>query len=498
MSDLLADPQGDPGPVGRSSIRGGLSFALARGSVDGLRFLSVLVLARLLTPSEFGVVAMVVAVVGVAEVLQDFGLSAASVQRPDLTGQQASTLMWINLSIAAVLMSVVLLLAPQIAVFVRVPDATGLTRLLAPTFLLSSIAAQHLAMLRRWLRFSTLARIRVTKAAVYTVVTVALAAAGFGRSSLVWGTLVAGAVESSLAVWLAPVRITRPRLEPAIREIGRLGGSLLGYSLLGYIASAFPLLAIGRSHGAAASGTFGRALRIVALSTGYLISPIGSVAFPVLSRLAPHPDRWRRYYYEVQALLAVPVLFMAPFLMLHAGVVVDVTLGPGWQEAAPVVAASAVTFLASLPCAPTSWLLVSLGRGDRLLKWGAFGWLAVGVGVVLGLPGGGSGVAIGVAAASVLLIWPCLAYSFRDTPLAVGGAIRACCGPLPAALCALAASWTAVRLVGTSSPFLELAVAGLTHGGVYAAVLLLTATERARARSVLEAVIRRRPEVAPA
>lgn len=472
--------------LSRASVRGGVAFIFARGGVDAVRLLSILLLARLLSPSDFGVVAMVLAVIGISDVLQDFGLSMASVQRPTITDQQSSTLMWINVAIATVLSAAVFFGAPLVADLVKVPDVVGLTRVLALSFMVSALSSQPMAMLERGLRFGTLARIRMVKALVYAGATVGLAAAGFGRGSLVWGLLLSLAIESAMALTASPLRVMRPKADDEIVAIARLGGGLLGFSLLTYVAGAVPLLAIGRAHGPTETGLYGRAQRLVGLSTAYLVTPVTKVAFPVLSRIADQPERFARYYYEAQAMLAIPVLCMAPFIVVNASALVDVLLGSQWSDAAPVMVALAVALVTTLPCTPTGWVMVSLGRGDRLLKWGAIGWPVALVGSLIGARQGAAGAAVGYAAASAVMVWPCLVWAFKDTSLLPARALRECLGPVPAALAAVVGSMLIGTAVEPFDAFPGLVVTGMAHVVIFAAVLMMSARQRSLVRTVTD------------
>jgi O-antigen/teichoic acid export membrane protein len=485
------------GSLSRRSVRGGIVIILSRGAADGVRLLSMLVLARLLTPAEFGIVAMVFAVVGIAEVLQDLGLSSASVQRAELTERQASTLFWMNVAFGAVCTAATFLLAPAVAQLVGDPSAVGLARLLAPMFVISAMSSQHLAMMSRRLQFGRIARIRVAKATVYAAVSIGLAVGGFGGSSLVWAILLSTLVETAIAVLVSPMRIVRPRFDRSIAEITRLGVSLSGFSLLSYLAANVQTVAIGRVDGAAATGFYGRAQRLVSLSTGYLITPIDGVAFPVLSRLADDERRWADYYRTATALIGIAVWAVAPFLVVHADLLVAVLLGDRWAEVAPVVAILGAAFVAQGLCYPTGWIFRSRGEGGRMLRWGTFGWTVVLIGTVAGVPFGIEGVATGYAAAVAVLVWPCLWYAFRGTPLRVGSVVRQFLGPVGPAVLAATVSALVVRLSTTAPALGRLALAAMVHLAVYGLCLLA----RPQQRTVLELVatqIRRRERTSAA
>jgi PST family polysaccharide transporter len=282
------------------------------------------------------------------------------------------------------------------------------------------------------------------------------------------------------------MRLHRPKLEPAVTEMVRLGGGLLGYSVLTYLGSAAPTVALGRSQGTTAAGLYARTQRLVGLSTGYLVAPVSAVAFPVLSRLNDQRDRWTRYYYTVQVLLALPVVGTCSLLVAHPDLVVEATLGPQWDSAAPVMVWLAVAAILTVPCLPTGWVLVSLGRGDRLVRWGAIGWPVMIVGSLTGLPYGPVGVAAGYAAASALLVLPCLRYAFDRTPLTVPRALLAAWGSAPAALAATAASVATARLLPTMGPIPSLAAVGLVHGTVYLGVVARRGENRLLLRFVID------------
>src|SRR5579864_1535682 len=139
------------------TIRGGLARLCAQGADFTLRLVSLMVLARLLGPKDFGLVGMVTAFTGVLTMFRDFGLSAAAIQRPIVTEEQISTLFWINISVGAGLTVVTVAMAPVIAAFYHEPRLLGVTAALASSFLLNAAGVQHGALLQRQMRFTTLA-----------------------------------------------------------------------------------------------------------------------------------------------------------------------------------------------------------------------------------------------------------------------------------------------------------------------------------------------------
>src|SRR4029077_19142761 len=155
------------------AIRGGLAQVCSQGANFGLRIGSLMVLARLLGPKDFGLVSMVTAFTGVLGLFRDFGLSSAAVQRATVTEEQISTLFWINILLGAVLGLVALAMAPTIAAFYHEPQLFGMTAVLAAGFLFNAAGTQHSVLLQRQMRFTALAVISVVSTTVGTAIAIA-------------------------------------------------------------------------------------------------------------------------------------------------------------------------------------------------------------------------------------------------------------------------------------------------------------------------------------
>lgn len=168
-----------------SAIRGGLARLCALCTSLVVRVVSLLVLARILSPSDFGIVGMVMAFTGVLVTFRDFGLSSAAVQRDKVTEQQISTLFWINLTIGALLGLAGAAVAPAVADFYGRPELLLVTMCLAFAFFINSAGVQHSALLQRQMRFTALSLIDVFSLIFGNVVAIAAAEAGYGYWSLV-------------------------------------------------------------------------------------------------------------------------------------------------------------------------------------------------------------------------------------------------------------------------------------------------------------------------
>lgn len=150
-----------------------------------LRVAALMVLARLLSPKDFGLVGMVTAFTGVLTLFRDFGLSAAAVQRPTVSEEQISTLFWINILFGVLLGLIMAAIAPAIAAFYHEPRLAAVTVVLATGFLFNAAGIQHSALLQRQMRFTALAVISVLSLIIGTGIAIGGAEAGYGYWALV-------------------------------------------------------------------------------------------------------------------------------------------------------------------------------------------------------------------------------------------------------------------------------------------------------------------------
>src|SRR5229473_6290536 len=277
-------------------IRGGLAKFFSQGTTFLIRMGSLMILARLLDPKDFGLVGMVTAVTGVFSVFRDFGLSAAAVQRTTVTEEQASTLFWINVLVGAILGLLVVAMAPFIVRFYREPRLLGVTAALASAFLFNAAGVQHSAILERQMRFITLSVIDIVSLLTSVVVGIGMALHGFGYWALVAMTVITPLVYT-MCVWLTTAWVPgRPHRQVGVRSMMRFGGALTLNGLVMYIASNFEKVLLGRFWGVDALGIYGRAYQLVNLPNDNLNSAAGGVAFAALSRLQGEPSRLKSYF----------------------------------------------------------------------------------------------------------------------------------------------------------------------------------------------------------
>jgi O-antigen/teichoic acid export membrane protein len=409
------------------TIRGGLARLCSQGASFLLRVGSLMVLARLLDPKDFGLVGMVTAFTEVLTWFRDFGLSSAAIQHPIVTEEQISTLFWINISFGALLALVAAGIAPAIAAFYDEPELFAVTVVLAAGFVFNAAGVQHSALLQRQMRFTALAVISVVSLIVGTVIGIGGAKAGYGYWALV-AMSVTSPLIATIGCWLATGWVPRmPHRRTGIRSMMRFGGTLTLNGLVAYVAYNAEKVMIGRFWGADAIGIYGRAYQLVNIPTATLNSAIGEVAFSALSRLQDDPIRLRSYFLKGFSLVLGLTLPVTIACGLFAEDVVFVLLGPKWKDAAAIVRLLAPTIVIFAIINPLGWLVYSIGLVARCLRIALVFAPIMITGCVIGLPYGPKGVAFAYSAVMMLWVIPHILWcvcgtpvSFRDILLTVG------------------------------------------------------------------------------
>jgi O-antigen/teichoic acid export membrane protein len=432
------------------TIRGGLARLCAQGADFTLRLLSLMVMARLLGPKDFGLVGMVTAFTGVLVLFRDFGLSAAAIQRPVVTEEQKSTLFWINVLLGAGLVLLTIAMAPFIAAFYHEPRLAGVASALACSFLLNAAGIQHGVLLQRQMRFTALAVVSIISLIVSTTIGIGGALAGYGYWALVAMTLTQP-LFTTLGFWLATAWIPGPpRRGVGIRSMMRFGGTVTLNGLVIYIASNFEKVLLGRFWGADALGIYGRAFQLINIPTANLNSAAGEVAFSALSRLQDDPPRLKSYFLKGYSVLLAMTMPMTAACALFADDMIVAFLGTKWKGAAAIFRLLAPTILVFAIANPLSWFITSLGLVRRSLKMGLVIAPLLILAYVMGLPYGPKGVALAYSATMLLWVVPVIAWSVHGTVISIGDVLLAVSRPLASSIVAAALAFAVRSVYGQS------------------------------------------------
>jgi PST family polysaccharide transporter len=461
------------------TIRGGLARLAAQAANFFLRLGSLMILARLLDPKDFGLIGMVTAFTGVLTLFRDFGLSSAAIQRTSVTDEQISTLFWINMLVGALLALLALVMAPAIVAFYHEPRLLGVTAVVAVGFLFNAAGIQHAVLLQRQMRFTALAVISTVGLLVGTGIAIAGAKAGYGYWALVAMTVTLPLV-STIGFWLTTAWVPgRPRQRTGIRSMLRFGGVLTLNSLVGYIATNLDKVLLGRFWGVDALGIYGRAYQLIIIPTDNLNTAAGEVAFAALSRLQDDPKRLKSYFlkgYSLVLALTIPITIACA---LFAEDIILVVLGSKWMAAVPIFRLLVPTILVLAIITPLVWLLSSIGLVGRLLRMSVVLTPLMIASYILGLPYGPKGVAFAYSAAMTLWIFPVIAWSVHGTVISFWDILLALKWPLASSIVAAGLA-CGVRLFSGSltSPLPRLVIECTVLLVAYLGILLFVAGQK--------------------
>jgi O-antigen/teichoic acid export membrane protein len=458
----------------RKSVVGGIAAVSAQAVKFFLQTATTMVLARLLSPQDFGLQGMVVVVTGFLAFFQDAGLGMATIQRLEVTHEQTSTLFWINVAVGAILATLCAALAPLLVAFYHEPRLYWVAVISGATFMFNGLAAQHAALLQRDMRFVARANIDVLSLTVSSATGVVMAWLGYSYWSLV-GMAIAYSIVGAAAMWLAvPWVPGPPRRRSGIRSMLHFGGLATCNGFVVFLAWNMEKLLLGRFWGADALGLYGRAYQLVTLPVQQLNAAVTSVAFPALSRVQHDAKRLARSFltgYSLLISLTIPITIASA---LFAEEIVGIVLGAKWMEAAPILRLLAPVALVFAVANPLSWLVMSTGRAGRALSISTATTPLVIVGIVLGLSHGPRGVALGYSSALMLLLIPIAALSKRGTGITWADLWEATKPPFLSGLLAGAAGlFVKLTLDGRLAPILCLMVGLAVVLGVYAWALLI-------------------------
>ncbi len=453
------------------TVRGGAHTAITQALKGGLQLAGVVVLARLLAPEDFGLVAVVTAVTGFALLFRQMGLPMATVQSPTLTHQQVNSLFWINVGMSLLLAALTAAAAPLIARVFGDDRLTMLVVVAASGFILGGLSAQHRALLRREMRFAAINQTQVVGMALGTGSAIAFAWMGLSYWALVLSQIVNGVYNAAAFWWLSPWRPGRPAVGGGIKRLLMFGGNLTAANLTTYLSKNVDNLLIGAMLGPTLLGAYSKAYSVVMLPVQHLGRPLSTVMVPAMSRLHDQPQKLANYFYRAahfQAVVCIPLLALLALFPLG---MTRLILGPQWDQAAEVFRIFALGSLAQPIIGACNWLMIATDRTGRFFFYSV-------VNTVILVAAFASVVTLGIEAMAwaygavtwAVLPW-LLTLALRKSPANLMGLLRALRGPVVATAAAVGVAWFVGERVAFDDPR-WLALAGGAVGAVtYFAVL---------------------------
>jgi O-antigen/teichoic acid export membrane protein len=402
-----------------------------------------ILLARLLTPRDYGLAGMVLVFSALAVTLSDLALGAALVRRPTITENDRSTAFWLTIIVGIALTAIGLVSSGPIADFFGEPDVQPLLAAASLGFVVTALGATQAALLTRDMDFRGLEIRMMGGVAVSAVVAVTVALRGGGAWAIIAQELTLVATSTALLWFVSAWRPQRVFSRQSARELSRFGGKVFGINLLNYANRNADNLLIGRFLGANALGAYALAYNIMLLPLTRIVSPIRGVLFPALARIQDDRPRVARSWLRANRLVAAVTMPAMLFLMVLAPDVLPVVVGPRWDDAIPVVQILAWVGLVHSLQQLNGSVLQAIDRAGTQLWFTVAAFAAAMVAFFAGLQGGIVGVALALAIAMTLVQPVYTAVTARAIGLSLADVGRSLGGVAVAAVAAAVALFCA-------------------------------------------------------
>ena len=427
---MNSEPKTNDGDNLRQRTVSGIGWtAVAQFGRQGTQFLISIVLARLLTPEDFGLVGMILVFTGFVALFAELGFGAALVQREELGVRHYDSVFWLNLLMGIILTALFLIIAPYIAAFFREPSLTPLIMVISVNFLITSLSIVQKTILQREMNFRQIAVIEITAVLVGGSVAIIMAFSGLGVWSLIWQIMVTSVV-ASIALWWRSH--WRPHLSfdrSAVSDLWGFSSNLLGFSVVNYWTRNADNLLIGRFLGSVSLGVYTRAYSTMLMPLGQVPNVLGRVMFPALSRVQHDKIRVKRIYLRSIAMIALVTFPLMLGLFVVADDFVLALYGEKWSGVTQVLRVLCIVGMIQSLVSTVGWIYRSQGRTDWMFRWGLFvgslGIFSFVIGIYLGTV---EAVALCYAIVNVILLYWNIAIPGRLIDMRFQEAVRTVSG----------------------------------------------------------------------
>lgn len=351
-----------------SAVNGAIWTGIEKFSRHAAQFIIGIILARKLSPDDFGVIGMLAIFIAIAQTFTDSGLSSALIQKKDRTDVDCSTIFFFNIGVGILLYLLLFATSPLIADFYNMPILTDVTRVVALSLILSGLTAVQNARLTIALRFKTLSLIAIISMVVTGTTGIALAYSGWGVWALVFQTI-AGQAVTSICTWYSSRWM--PKMEfstKSFKQLWGFGSNLLCSSLINTIYSNLYTLVIGKRFTSAEVGFYNRGNHFALLPAQTIQDMAVKVNFPILAKMQDDDERLLKAY---KKLLTVPLYVLYPILIglaVIAEPLILVLIGEKWLPCVPIMQVLCIGYMFSPLTNINLNLLYVKGRTDLVLK----------------------------------------------------------------------------------------------------------------------------------
>jgi O-antigen/teichoic acid export membrane protein len=409
----------------RAAVRGAGATIFASAASFLVQLGATVVLARLLTPADFGVVTMVTTF---SLLFCSFGLNGFTeliLQREELTDLLVSNMFWANVGISGLLTLAFIAIGPLLARFYHDPLVTRVATGMSLTIIVGSLGWTHLALLGRAMQFRTVSAINVSARFISVVSSIVLAVMGWGYWALVVGQVAVSVVTVIGAWWMCRWIPRLPKRVEGTGSVMKFAINVYSHYAFNYFTRNTDNLLVGWRFSAQALGFYKKAYDLFVLPESQLISPVSAVVVTTLSRLNKDREQYHRYFLSGISVLAFVGMGVGIDITLVGKDVIRFLMGPGWEEAGRIFSLFGPGIGVMLLYSTHGWLHLSSGRPDRWFRWGLLESICT-IGLfVAALPWGPSGIALAWTVSYFVLLVPAIWYAGNPIGLSVSSVLAA-------------------------------------------------------------------------
>lgn len=448
--------------------RGARVLVFAQLAKAGAMFLGLVVLSRLLTPAEFGLVAVPLAIVGVGEILRDMGLSAAAITAKTLSRSVRSFLFWTNIGLGLLLALIVIVSGWIVTLISPGSELLPMLAVLALVFIVNGVGAQYRASLTRGMKFGHLALTDSVAGVGGVGLAILLAISGAGYWALIAQPLAIAVLTAGMSILFGRWLPSRPATYSEAKSVLGFGVSVAWSESLQYLGNNSDTFLLGAWGSSAQLGFYTRSFQLAIQPLGLLKQPLTSVALPILSRQADIADRFERNVFTGQRLLSYTVVPLAVFLSAAAYPVVLIVLGGQWTVAIPLVRILALAGALQQLVSVSYWIFMARNEGKSLRRFSAVSVTVKVVFIAIAVPFGAEAVALAYLLAASLMAPTVFVWACRVAKLRATHAIKDLIPALTLLTAAGLAGFLTCNVLMTVEPLLQLIGAGAAFVAVYA------------------------------
>ncbi|OEF81424.1 hypothetical protein B003_12570 [Vibrio breoganii 1C10] len=348
-------------------------------AVTALQFLQLAVLARYLEPTDFGVMATLMVVIGFSQAFMDMGISNAIIHKKNITHAQLSSLYWLNIVIGLIVFCIIFILSDIISNYYGDGSLSHYLKILSVIFLLSSIGSQYRVLCQRELKFNIMSIIEIVSSIAGFSTALTLAILDYGIYSLIYAYICQSAVTNVLYLIVGLSKLHVPSFyfnNKKIKSFYSFGFYQMGERSLNYISANIDKVLIGKYLGMQSVGYYNMAWQLIIFPLAKINPVINKVAFPIYSKIQHNNEQINRYYSLSIKCLIIIIVPLLMFVAINSENIVLVVFGSGWSNTANLISILSFVGILKAIANPGGALLLSFGRADVGFWWNLF-WMSV-------------------------------------------------------------------------------------------------------------------------